>query len=107
MSVESPPLQSNDHRHAVETQLHNDVHYYDVFLKSDPKVAICEFCGMDCGTVEALNKHLISCPDNTSGHSAGLFCSICGKMFTQTKNLKVRSAIGKWRGGSPFGQMID
>ena len=79
---------SNDHRHAVETQLHNDVHYYDVFLKSDPKVAICEFCGMDCGTVEALNKHLISCPDNTSGHSAGLFCSICGKMFTQTKNLK-------------------
>ena len=79
---------NNDHRHAVETQLHNDVHYYDVFLKSDPKATICEFCGMDCGSVEALNKHLISCPDNTSGHSAGLFCSICGKMFTQTKNLK-------------------
>ena len=79
---------NNDHRHAVETQLHNDVHYYDVFLRSDPKVAICEFCGEDCGTVEALNKHLISCQDNTSGHSAGLFCSICGKMFTQTKNLK-------------------
>ena len=25
----------------------------------------------------ALNKHLISCPDNDSGCSAGLFCHFC------------------------------
>ena len=79
---------NNDHRHAIESQLLNDAHYFDVFLQHDAKVAICEFCSQDCGQVDALNKHLISCQDNTCGHSAGLFCSICGKMFTQTKNLK-------------------
>jgi hypothetical protein len=79
---------NNDHRHAIDAQMLTDPQYFDVFLQHDPKVAICEFCSQDCGHVDSLNKHLVTCPDNTSGHSAGLFCSICGKMFAQTKNLK-------------------
>lgn len=44
-------------------------------------------CQVFSSTV-ALNKHLLTCQANTSGHSAGLFCQICGKMFAQTKILK-------------------
>ena len=57
--------------------------------RTDVKVLTCEFCGKDeMPHTTAMNKHIIGCPSNDSGCSAGLFCHICGKMFAQQKYLK-------------------
>ena len=57
--------------------------------RTDVKVLTCEFCGKDdIPHTTAMNKHIIGCPSNDSGCSAGLFCHICGKMFAQQKYLK-------------------
>jgi hypothetical protein len=31
------------------------------------------------------NYNIFTSSENTSGHSAGLFCHVCGKMFAQTR----------------------
>ena len=52
------------------------------------KVTQCDFCLKTFESTVGVNSHLISCPENNSGHSAGLFCSVCGKMFTQKQYLR-------------------
>ena len=79
----------NDHRNAVQASLNGKPEdYYQVLDRSDAKVLVCDFCDKSMPNVTALNKHLIGCPSNNSGISAGLFCHICGKMFAQSKYLK-------------------
>ena len=52
------------------------------------KVTQCDFCLKTFDTIVGVNIHLVSCPENNSGHSPGLFCNVCGKMFTQKQYLK-------------------
>ena len=80
---------SNDHRHLIAKDYEgNDESYFYALRRPDDKVLICEFCDIDVANTKLLNQHLITCPANTSGNSAGLFCHICGKMFEQRNSLK-------------------
>ena len=81
----------NDHRTNIGSEIPSEKYaeYYNVLKRTDVKVLTCEFCGKDeMPHTTAMNKHIIGCPSNDSGCSAGLFCHICGKMFAQQKYLK-------------------
>ena len=79
----------NDHRNTISNDLCNKSEdYYFAIKRTDEKVLTCDFCKKILPHSTALNKHLISCPANDSGCSAGLFCHICGKMFAQQRYLK-------------------
>ena len=81
----------NDHRTNIGLEIPSEksAEYYNVLKRTDIKVLTCEFCGKDdMPHTTAMNKHIIGCPSNDSGCSAGLFCHICGKMFAQQKYLK-------------------
>ena len=78
----------NDHRNTIASDLGNkSIEYFSALKRSEPNVLTCDFCKKSLPHSAALNKHLISCPDNDSGCSAGLFCHICGKMFAQQRYL--------------------
>lgn len=80
---------ANDHRNIAAFDLgEKEESYFAVFSKEDARVSTCEYCQLTCESVGGLNKHLLLCSKNDSGHSAGLFCNICGKMFVLAKHLK-------------------
>ena len=95
----------NDHRNASVTDIGNKPEDYFHVIKRwkfpDPssdgtetktvqndRATQCDFCQKTFVTSIAVNSHLISCPENNSGHSPGLYCNVCGKMFTQSRYLK-------------------
>ena len=79
----------NDHRNAIAQDLgQKPSEYFHALKRTDEKVLTCDFCHKILPHTNALNKHLIGCPDNDSGCSAGPFCHICGKMFAQQRYLK-------------------
>ncbi len=59
-----------------------------IFHSGDASSLRCDFCQRDMEDLNAVNSHLISCPRNNCGHSAGLFCWICGKVFALGRHLK-------------------
>jgi hypothetical protein len=69
-----------DHRNVTED--HSAV---EVMLMDDDRVKQCDFCSVTFSDLQSLNKHLISCTKNTSGHSASIGCMICGKLFAQER----------------------
>ena len=84
----------NDHRNASVTELGNKPEDYFHVIKrwktQDPlsgtdtgicpndRVTQCDFCLKSFANTIAVNTHLISCPENNSGHSPGLYCTVCG-----------------------------
>ena len=92
----------NDHRNASVIELGEmpETHFHVIkrWNANSPKgsscptqnnrVTQCDFCMKQFATTVAVNKHLLTCPENDSGHSPGLFCNICGKMFSQSRYLK-------------------
>ena len=95
----------NDHRNASVTEIGSKPEEYFHVIKrwrtQDPlsgtetteivpndRVSQCDFCLKSFSNTIAVNTHLISCPENNSGHSPGLYCNVCGKMFTQSCYLR-------------------
>ena len=89
-SVEDIGSKPEDYFHVIKRwKIQSDVHdESESNVVQNELVTQCDFCLKTFGTTVAVNTHLVSCPENNSGHSPGLFCNICGKMFTQRRYLK-------------------
>ena len=94
----------NDHKNASTPEVGNKpeeyFHVINRWKKQDDcnetgaavlpneRVSQCDFCLKSFANTIVLNTHLLTCPENNSGHSPGLYCKVCGKMFAQSRYLK-------------------
>ena len=80
----------NDHRNFDDGEIENpEENVFQVFRLDSDEATTCDFCERNfAGSFSKFNKHLVTCPQNRSEFSSGLFCQICGKMFALARNLK-------------------
>ncbi len=72
----------DDHRNHLGTAV-LDTDSPNVMKLSDPRSTQCNFCLKEFSLTDLLNRHLLYCDKwDLSNQVAGLFCKICGKVFS-------------------------